>query len=153
MPFFKPPECLDGFLTKVVTLCRRLYHITWSMDLLLDRSFQRSVPLKVPTLKSGKKSDPSPSCTDIGCEIMYRRFRGKFSFSNDRLSPKWNVWRIQSGKKGLQRVQNGSSDQIKTELMNDKSCDLNFLFGPRQTFWYWSPGLNTALWLRERDKS
>ena len=50
------------------------------MDLLLDRSFQRSVPLKVPTLKSGKKSDPSPSCTDIGCEIMYRTFRGNSLF-------------------------------------------------------------------------
>ena len=85
------------------------------MDLLLDRSFQRSVPLKVPTLKSGKKSDPSPSCTDIGCEIMYRRFRRNslFQMTNNHQSG------IQSGEKGLQRVQNGSSDQIKTELMNE----------------------------------
>ena len=40
------------------------------MDLLLDRSFQRSVPLKVATLKSGKKSDPSPYCTDIGPDYV-----------------------------------------------------------------------------------
>ena len=36
------------------------------MDLLLDRSFQVSVPLKVPALKSGKKTDPSLAARILG---------------------------------------------------------------------------------------
>ena len=129
------------------------------MDLLLDRSFQCSVPLKVPTLKSGKKGDPSLRCTDIGREIMYRRFPSKISFYKwPRITKRGMSEEFNLVKRGYTRTETSSrlfqcSESVNTELMNVFAIEHNYQklwsqlppFDRSQKLWYWSPGLNTAL--------